>query len=159
MDIEREINSFFSDLFGTKADSKSDLFSLSNHKINSFDSTSDITIKNLTLEDNINSTEYSLGSYNFLGNELESISIRDSASVENTEEIDEITGNNFDRNIQLRAGQKSDNKIDTATEIDIVSGEKVKINDRIGYKKKGKVDKYDYYSFGISENMEVIPIS
>ena len=155
MDVEPETNSFFSDLFGTKADSKSDLFSLSNHKINSFDSTSDITIKNLTLEDNINSTEYSLGSYNFLGNELESISIRDSASVENTEEIDEITGNNFDRNIQLRAGQKSDNKIDTATEIDIVSGEKVKINDRIGYKKKGKVDKYDYYSFGISENMEV----
>ena len=155
MDVEPETNSFFSDLFGTKADSKSDLFSLSNHKINSFDSTSDITIKNLTLEDNINSTEYSLGSYNFLGNELESISIRDSASVENTEEIDEITGNNFDRNIQLRAGQKSDNKIDTATEIDIVSGEKVKINDRIGYKKKGKVDKYDYYSFGISEDMEV----
>ena len=155
MDVEPETNSFFSDLFGTKADSKSDLFSLSNHKINYFDSTSDITIKNSTLEDNINSTEYSLGSYNFLGNELESISIRDSASVENTEEIDEITGNNFDRNIQLRAGQKSDNKIDTATEIDIVSGEKVKINDRIGYKKKGKVDKYDYYSFGISENMEV----
>ena len=88
MDVEPETNSFFSDLFGTKADSKSDLFSLSNHKINSFDSTSDITIKNLTLEDNINSTEYSLGSYNFLGNELESISIRDSASVENTEEID-----------------------------------------------------------------------
>lgn len=99
MDIECEINLFFFDLFGIKVDSKSDLFLFLNYKINYFDFILDIIIKNLILEDNINFIEYLFGFYNFLGNELEFIFIRDFVSVENIEEIDKIIGDNFDINI------------------------------------------------------------
>ncbi|NEP80555.1 MAG: hypothetical protein F6K17_24935 [Okeania sp. SIO3C4] len=148
-----DIDSLFSTL-KTEAEDTNDLFSLSNHKTNYSDTTSDILLQNLTPEDYTNSAEDWFSSQDLVANKLESI-FTDSSSVKNPE-IDSITGDRPDlNNIQLRAAKKSDNSIKTATEIDIISDDKIRINDRIGYKESGKADKYDYYSFSLSEDAEV----
>ncbi len=158
-----DIKSLFN-ILETPVEDTNDLSLLSNHKTNYFGTASDILPDNLTLEYDTNSVKDLLSAEDLLINRLESIST-DSESDRNPEsdpiteyssDTNNITGNSSDsNNIQRRAGNKSDNNIKSATEIDIISGEKIKINDRIGYQEKGKPDKYDYYSFSLSEDSEV----
>ncbi|MEB3341575.1 PPC domain-containing protein [Okeania sp.] len=152
MDIDSSSSSLFSTI-ETEAEDTNSLFSPSNYETNYSAPSPDISLQSLASDDYINSVEYLLDSQDLEVNELQYIST-DYATFKNLE-IDSITGDRSDIDIQLRAGKKSDDTFKTATEIDIISGEKIRINDRIGYKENGNPDKHDYYNFSLSENAEV----